>query len=64
MVRTPENVDKVRMAVVKSPRHSVKRHSAAVGLSDQSVQRILYKGLNFAGTLKFLVMAVFPVVSP
>jgi len=41
MVRTPENVDKVRMAIVKSPRCSVRRHPAAIGLSDCSVQRIL-----------------------
>ena len=45
-VRTPENIDKVRMAIVKSQRHSVRRHSTAIGLSDRSVQRILYKDLN------------------
>jgi len=47
MVRTPENVDKVRMAIVKIPRRSVRRHSAAIGLSDRSVRRILHKDLNF-----------------
>jgi len=47
MIRTPENVDKVRMAIVKSPRCSVRRHSAATGLSDRSVWRILHKYLNF-----------------
>ena len=31
MVRTPENVDKLRMAIVKSPRRSVRRHSAVIG---------------------------------
>jgi len=46
-VRTPENVDKVRMAIVKSPRLSVRRHYAAIGLSDRSVRRILHKDLNF-----------------
>jgi transposase len=45
--RTPENVDKLRMAIVKSPRRSVRRHSAAMGLSDRSVRRILHKDLNF-----------------
>jgi len=35
------------MAIVKSPRHSVRRHSAAIGLFDHSVRRILHKGLNF-----------------
>jgi hypothetical protein len=47
MVRTPENVEKVRMAIVKSPRHLVRRHSAAIGLSDRSVLRILNRDLNF-----------------
>jgi len=42
MVRTPENVDNVRMSIVKSP-----RHSTAIGLSYHSVQRILHKDLNF-----------------
>jgi len=35
------------MAVVKSPRLSVGRHSAAIGLSDRSVRRIFHKDLNF-----------------
>ena len=47
MVRTPENVDKVRIAIVKSARCSVRRHSAAIGLADRSVWRILHKDLNF-----------------
>jgi len=46
-VRTPENVDNLRMAIVKSPRCSVRRHSAAIGLSGRSVRRILHKDLNF-----------------
>jgi len=45
-VRTPENVDKVRMAIVKSARRSVRRHSAAIRLSDHGVRRILHKDLN------------------
>ena len=36
-VRTPENVDKVGMAIVKSPRRSVRRHSAAIGISDRTI---------------------------
>ena len=47
MVRTPENVDKLRMAIAKSPRCSVRRHSVAIGLSDRCVRRILHKDLNF-----------------
>ena len=46
-VWTPENVNKVRMAVVKSPWLSVMRHSAAIGLSDCSMRRILHKDFNF-----------------
>ena len=46
-MRTPGNVDKLRMAIVKSPRRSVGRHSAAIGLSDRSVRRILHNDLNF-----------------
>ena len=45
-VRTPENADKVRMAIMKSPRSSVGRHSAVVGPSDRSVRRILHRDLN------------------
>ena len=46
-VRTPENVDKVRMATMKSSRLSVRRHSAAISLSNRSLRRILHKDLNF-----------------
>jgi len=35
------------MVIVKSPRRSVRRHSAAIGLPDRSVRRILHKDLNF-----------------
>jgi len=35
------------MAIVKSPRRSVRSHSAAIELSDRSVRRILHKDLNF-----------------
>jgi len=47
MVQTPEHVDKVRVAIVKSPRRSVRRHSTAIGLSDHSMWRILHKDLHF-----------------
>ena len=35
------------MAIVTSARRSVRKHSAAIGLSDRSVRRILQKDLNF-----------------
>jgi len=34
------------MAIVTSARRSVRRHSAAIGLSDRSVRRVLHKDLN------------------
>jgi len=37
-VRTPENVDNLRMGIVKSPWPSMRRHSAAIGLSDRCVR--------------------------
>jgi len=37
-VRTPENIDKVKIAIVKTASRSVGRHSAAIGLSDRSVR--------------------------
>jgi hypothetical protein len=37
-VRTPKNVEKVRVAIVKGPRRSARRHCASVGLSDRSVR--------------------------
>jgi hypothetical protein len=46
-VRTPENIEKVRVAIVRSPRHSARRHSTSIGQSDRSMRRILHKDLNF-----------------
>ena len=46
-VRTPENLDKVRMAKVKRVRRSVRRQCDATGLSDRSARRILQNDLNF-----------------
>jgi transposase-like protein len=46
-VRTAENVEKLRAAIVKGPRCSARRHSASVGLPDRSVPIILHKDLNF-----------------
>ena len=46
-VLTPGNIGTLRMAIVKIPRLSVRRHSAAIRLSDRSLRRILHKDLNF-----------------
>jgi hypothetical protein len=47
LVRTSENVGKLGMAFMKSPRRSVRRHSAATGLSDRSVRIIFHKNLSY-----------------
>lgn len=46
-VRTPENVDRVRTAVVTSPRRSTTRHAVALGMSRRSLHRILHDDLKF-----------------
>ena len=45
--RTPENVERVRQAVTRSPRKSAKRHSAELGLSDRTLRRILKNDLHY-----------------
>jgi hypothetical protein len=46
-VRTPENVERVRLAVLRNPRHSARRQALALRMSDWSVRRILHKDLYF-----------------
>ena len=45
--RTPRNVDRVREAIFRSPRCSAGRHSAELGISQSTMQRILHKDLAF-----------------
>lgn len=45
--RTPENVDRVRQSILRSPRRSARKHAAALGLSDATVRRILHDDLQF-----------------
>ena len=45
--RTPRNVDRVREAIIRSPRRSARRHSAELVISQSTVQRILHKDLAF-----------------
>ena len=45
--RTLGNVDRVREAIIRSPRRSARRHSAELGLSQSTVQKILHKDLAF-----------------
>ena len=46
-VRTPENVDPVRRAVLASPRRSARRQALALGMSRLSLYRILHHELKF-----------------
>lgn len=46
-VRTPENVERVRQAFLRSPTRSARKHAAALRLSDRSVRRILRMDLGF-----------------
>lgn len=45
--RTPENVERVRIAIERSPRRSARRHSIALGISNRTVRRILHRDLHF-----------------
>ena len=45
-VRTPENVQTVRASIEQSPRRSVRKHAAALGISDRSVRRMLHQELR------------------
>lgn len=45
--RTPENVERVREAFLRSPRRSARKHAVALGMSDRTVRRILDSELNF-----------------
>ena len=46
-VRSPEIIQRVRIALERSPRRSVRRHSQLLNLSDRSVRRILHHDLYF-----------------
>lgn len=46
-VRTPENINAVRVAVTRSPRRSAAKHAVALAISDRSVRRILHSDLKF-----------------
>ena len=45
--RTPRNMDRVREAIIRSPRRSARRHSAELKISQSTAQRILHKDLAF-----------------
>ncbi len=45
--RTPENIERVRNAFQKSPRRSLRKHAANLGLKPTTVRRILHDDLNY-----------------
>jgi len=45
-VRTRENVQQILASIEQSPRRSTRKHAAALGISDQSVRRILHADLK------------------
>jgi len=49
-VRTPENIERVRVAFERSPRRSAVRHAATLGITPRSVQRILHNDLHTTRT--------------
>lgn len=46
-IRTPNNIEQVRQSILQSPRRSVRKHAAALGMSDRSARRILHEELQF-----------------
>ena len=46
-VRTPENIERVRIDFQRSPKRSAHRHAQTLGISRTSLRRILHKDLNF-----------------
>lgn len=59
-VRTPENVEAVRLSVTRSPRRSARRHSVALGLSPRTVRRILHDDLHLHPYKIQIVQALNP----
>ncbi|GBL97640.1 hypothetical protein AVEN_49145-1 [Araneus ventricosus] len=46
-VHTPEHVESVRQAVLRSQSRSAQKHSSELGISNRSVSRILHLDLKF-----------------
>jgi transposase len=46
-IRTPENVERVRVALQRSLRRSARQHSVVLDMSDRSVRRMLHEDLHF-----------------
>lgn len=46
-MRTPENTERMRAAISRSPKRSARRHSVALNDSNRSLRRILHSDLHF-----------------
>ena len=46
-IRSPENIQRVRIGLERRPRRSVRRHPQLLNLSDRSMRRILHHDLHF-----------------
>ena len=46
-VRTPENIERVRIALQKSPQRSLRKHAASLNLNERTIRRILHEDLHF-----------------
>jgi hypothetical protein len=46
-VRSPENIQRVRIALDRSPRQSVRRHIQLLNLSDRNMRCVLHHDLHF-----------------
>ena len=46
-MRTPENTERLRATIGRSPIRSVRRHSVALNDSSRSLQRILHSDVHF-----------------
>jgi hypothetical protein len=46
-LRTPENIEQVRQAFVRTPQLSASRNAIVLRMSDRTVRRILHEDLNF-----------------
>ena len=45
-VTTPENVEQVRLAMLRSPKRSARKHAVALGVLARSIRRILHDDLH------------------
>lgn len=45
--RTPENIERVRTSAIQSPKRSVRKRAASLGINESTVRRILHKDLHY-----------------